>query len=373
MPTVPHPVRERLGVINGLRGVAILAVLYHHVASYRTPPGWYAWRWGTFQVLPFSVLSHGALGVNLFFVLSGFVLYLPYGRSQRQFTGTKDFEVFYIHRFNRLFPLFYLSTLAIDVFLLHPDATSGAYWSNLTSLATATFVFSPKTFMPRTNFVLWSLGVEIWFSVLFPFLVCAVTRWGMRAVLAISLSLSWAVRCADVPLHDGRSVNWLNDSVVGRLDDFVVGMAACHYFLERRRQMRPTGGAWIVFGVAMGLFAFELCDYVQLGLTTPWARPFINTFLQAGFFSLLVGLAFAERGLLRGLLTWGPLQLAGMMCYSLYLWHIPVAEALPVVPGRGLQWHVAYLALLVLLSALSYRYIEFGREPNPRKLFRPSV
>ncbi len=67
-----------------------------------------------------------------------------------------------------------------------------------------------------------------------------------------------------------------------------------------------------------------------------------------------------------------PLQLAGMMCYSLYLWHMPLGEALPVTPGRGLQWHVAYLVLLLLLSAFSYRYIEFGRERDTWKLFRPS-
>ncbi len=364
MPAQPQPVRERLGVINGLRGAAILAVLYHHVLAYKTPPGWYAFRLGEIQVLPFSVLSHGALGVNLFFVLSGFVLYLPYGRSRRHVAGAKDFWSFYIHRFNRLFPLFYLSTLVIDVFLLHPDATSGAYWSNLTSLATATFVFSPKTFMPRTNFVLWSLGVEIWFSVLFPFLVLAIARWGMRAVLAMSLALSLVTRFADVPLHDGHSPNWVNDSILGRLDDFVVGMAACHCYLERRRESRPAGTAWVAFGLALGLFAFELCDYVQLGLTTPWARPLVNTALQAGLFALVVGLAFAERNVLRALLTWGPLQLAGMMCYSLYLWHIPLGEALPVTPGRGLQWHAAYLALLLLLSALSYRYI--GIRPRAR-------
>ncbi len=372
MPAEPHPVRERLGVINGLRGMAILAVLYQHVLVYKTPPGWYAFHLGTIRVLPFSVLAHGALGVNLFFVLSGFVLYLPYGRSQRRVAGAKDFWAFYVHRFNRLFPLFYISTLVIDVFLLHPDATSGAYWSHLASLATAAFVFSPQAFAPRTNCVLWSLGVEIWFSVLFPFLVLGVRRWGMGSVLAMALVLSLATRFADVPLHDGRAPNWLSDSIVGRLDDFVVGMAACHYYLERRRQSRPAGAGWVVSGVVLGLFAFELCDYVQLGLTTPWARPFINTVLQASLFSLIVGLVFAERGFLRGLLTWGPLQLAGMMCYSLYLWHIPVGEALPVVPGRGLQWHVAYLALLLLLSALPYRYIEFGREPDARKLFRPS-
>jgi peptidoglycan/LPS O-acetylase OafA/YrhL len=201
--------------------------------------------------------------------------------------------------------------------------------------------------------------------------VLGVTRWGMGVVLAAGMALSLATRFADVPLHDGRAPNWINDGILGRLDDFLVGMAACRYYLDRRREARPAGGGWIVIGVALGLSAFELCDYVDLGLASPWIRPFLNSLLQASFFSLIVGLLFAERGVLRGLLTSAPFQIAGMMCYSLYIWHMPVGEALPVVSGRGPQWHVGYLAMLLMVSMLSYRYIEFGAEPDARRLFRP--
>ncbi len=77
-------------------------------------------------------------------------------------------------------------------------------------------------------------------------------------MLAAALVLSMATRLADVPVHDGRGANWLNDSIVGRLDDFVVGMAACHYYVERRRQARPVGGAWVASGVILGLLAFRV-------------------------------------------------------------------------------------------------------------------
>src|SRR4051812_44273760 len=98
--------RERLGAINGLRGLAILAVVYAHAAAYRTPPGWHAVHWGEYTILPFAVLSNGWLGVNLFFVLSGFVLFLPYERSSRTMATLSDLKWFYAHRFQRLMPLY---------------------------------------------------------------------------------------------------------------------------------------------------------------------------------------------------------------------------------------------------------------------------
>ena len=364
--------RQRLGVINGLRGVAILGVLYTHLFSYKTPPGSHALRWGDFQIMPFAFLSNGWLGVNLFFMLSGFVLYLPYEQSSRTMGSLNDVRWFYIHRFMRLMPLYYISTLVIEVFLHHPDVTSAVYWSYLTVMATATFNFSPRNFMPHTNFVLWSLGIEIWFSVLFPLLVVGINRWGMRRVLALVLILSFATRFADVLFHEGLSPNWVKDSLLGRLDDFLVGMAACRYYLERRRQSHPTGGAWAFAGMMLGLLACELCDYVSLGLISPWARPIINNVLQAGIFLILVGLLFAERGLLRGLMTSAVLQLSGLMCYSLYIWHASLGEALPVPPHRGPQWFCGYSVLLIVLSLFSYRYMEFGRESDLRKLFRMS-
>ncbi|RQS08467.1 acyltransferase family protein [Burkholderia sp. Bp8991] len=84
MATVPeHGVRiPRLAEINGLRGIAILAVVWHRLSFVLvpTPPR----LWGTPTEL---VLWNGWMGVNLFFILSGFVLYLPYAAGKRSFTG----------------------------------------------------------------------------------------------------------------------------------------------------------------------------------------------------------------------------------------------------------------------------------------------
>ncbi len=69
-----HGVRiGRLAEINGLRGIAILAVVWHHLSFALVPTPPHLWGMPTEPVL-----WNGWMGVNLFFILSGFVLYLPY-------------------------------------------------------------------------------------------------------------------------------------------------------------------------------------------------------------------------------------------------------------------------------------------------------
>ena len=81
---------KRLAVINGLRGYAILGVMYFHiVAVFFNRAGSDLFLIGNFPIFPKTFLGHGWLGVDLFFILSGFVLYLPYANKTREIK-TKD-------------------------------------------------------------------------------------------------------------------------------------------------------------------------------------------------------------------------------------------------------------------------------------------
>jgi peptidoglycan/LPS O-acetylase OafA/YrhL len=111
---------KKIGVINGLRGLAIIAVIYQHLLARFTPHGWHAFEIGSFNLSLYSFLSNGWLGVNLFFFLSGFVLYLPYSAGQRTMGSMVDVWSFYKHRWVRLMPLYYLNLLIALVFVPPP-------------------------------------------------------------------------------------------------------------------------------------------------------------------------------------------------------------------------------------------------------------
>src|SRR5689334_7390746 len=162
---MPQP--YRIDAINGLRGLAIIGVVFHHsfaklFSSSDTPYGFLGM---TFARVPF--LTDGMLGVDLFFVLSGFVLFLPYALGRRNLDGN-GIRQYYWRRFLRLAPLYGLCILVCTTFSYPASAYSKAYYEQIFYLFSVTFPFSEANFYPTPNWVLWSLGVEIWFSVIFP-------------------------------------------------------------------------------------------------------------------------------------------------------------------------------------------------------------
>ena len=181
---------SKIGVVNGLRGVAILMVVLHHMfiplagqnplhPGEIDPNGLFA-----------TFITDAWLGVNIFFVLSGFVLFLPYRLGRRKIEGLADFWAFYRHRVHRLLPLYFI---VVFVSLgLHAQFAAGSrnWYLELGGLLSTLFIFSPHGFMPPSNIVLWSVGVEIWFSLLFPALILAIRKWGMEKVVLATLAVS---------------------------------------------------------------------------------------------------------------------------------------------------------------------------------------
>lgn len=362
----------RLAVINGLRGYAILAVLYYHYLTDYLTPFFFIdrIRVGNLMVGKYTLVSNGWLGVNLFFILSGFVLSLPYALGQRSMKNLADVKAFYARRALRLLPLYYL-VLFVTMFI----ATSVNLWSSeflndFSALATFTFVFSQKLFLPRYNAVLWSLGVEVWFSVLFPLLLLASRRFGIGLLMAAALILSFGVRYYAASTYHGSSLALLlplKDGPFGRLDDFVVGMALCHVYVHGRLPARGQIAA-LMAAVALLFVSAAAWDNVRVGRLPYTTAAIINDFVQAGF-ALAIG-SVISGGLpkiLRRMFTAAPIQLCGMMSYSLYLWHMagPVQRT---APWWDLKDVPVYFAILLLLAAMSYRYIEFPRK-SWRELF----
>ncbi|MEZ4366145.1 MAG: acyltransferase [Kofleriaceae bacterium] len=360
----------RLGVLNGLRGIALLAVVHHHLLSPLFPIGWATVDLGAAAMSVGAPLSHGYVGVHLFFVLSGFVLYLPYADGRRAMATRADLIGFYRRRAARLLPLYYVC-LAVTLALVAPPPPTAAGLGDALLLGTFTFPFTTSMWSPPQNWVLWSLGVEVWLSVLFPLLLVAAARIGVVRLTAVAVAVALATRL----LGHGRAafdvgnpyLDALSDSVLGRLDDFVLGMAALAWW---RRRPDGSAAAPLAAGAALVWLATAARDEILLGAWPQAAWPLTHLGFAAGFALIVVG-ALRARGAVRRLLAAPPLQVIGMMCYSLYVWHDLVIRH--VVGGQLDAGHLALgAALLSALAALTYRYVEFRAEPSWRALVRPA-
>lgn len=351
----------RLGAVNGLRGIAILGVIWHHLAS--LAPG-------------YSLLSNAWLGVNLFFVLSGLVLYLPFARASRTMETRADVADFYRRRAKRLLPLYY-ANIAILLAIAASGIVATLAWPSTTEivlLATITFTFTKDWYAPSLNYPLWSLGIEVWFSVVFPLLAILARRSSLvRFFLAASV-FALVARFAGVvfPVFDRPHNPFLNpmkDGVLGRLDDFATGMVLAELlvrgssiFEPRRARLLGIAGLVLLCGVA------SLWDLKVMKIIPPIATPLFDLLTNAAMFAVTAASIGSSRFVGR-ILRSAALQLPGKMCFSIYVWHNLWNRAL-LGPDATFGRYVLFFVLLAITSVLSYRFIEFRHERDWRSLFR---
>jgi len=234
----------------------------------------------------------------------------------------------------------------------------------LLSLSTGS-MFTRDEFFPTINGPFWSLAVEIWFSILFPFILLAMKRYGViRTAVTISV-VALLVRLVGTHFSFiNLQTNPLKDSVVARADDFAVGMAIAFFYM--RGTLPKLRAKHALIGVAFVAFACLLWDF-QPNVRAVAIATF-NIPLQIGVALILVS-ALNEESRTAKLLSVWPLKLAGAMCFSLYCWHAlligPTVQTAPFALTNVLTMWVP----LLVLASFTYRFIEFPTVAA-EKLFR---
>ncbi len=355
---------KRLPTVDALRGIAILSVVSSHVFWLFADVSWFPKGPGNFILTPMILLSRGALGVQLFFLLSGFVLALPYVQGRRKFTTWRDWRAFYCRRSLRLLPLYTLAWV-VPLFGLYLKDPFPSHVLSVATLLTMTSSFFPATFLPRYNIVLWSLGVEFWLSVVFPLCVMALLRFGPSRTFFGALFLATGSRLAAVLLLGVVGTNVMMSSFVSQLDAFVVGMLLAQRCHSGSRTRWPLFHACA--GIACLWFASSIIESVSQQLL-PWETIAFGFLLFTCGWGLCVDAALSAGAFCSRL--WYPIRQLGRMCYSLYVWHVPLILLCMSWGYFTDAWLFStYLGLLLTVAMLSYRYIEFGHVDDPRPLF----
>jgi peptidoglycan/LPS O-acetylase OafA/YrhL len=342
----------RLGVLDGLRGLAVLLVLWYHVweISWLSPPDWLAF-------LP----ATGFTGVTLFFFLSGFVISYPFIRAGQLGRTEPSWGHFAWRRFIKIVPSYVLS-IAVAYALGYAQRQPNA--ALLPDLATH-LLFIHTWFPDRygsINGVLWTLAVEVEFYCVFPLIWCAFRRqpW-LCAGAMIGLAWMWRASMA----HCCYSTLFLQyeENLPGYLDIFAFGMLSAYLFVSRATLLRSPAVRRIAPLVALGGFA-------MLGLLLE--NCYMNRFSDqwSGVWQIdhrpLLGVAFSAIALgslasprwWQILLDNAPMRFLAEISYNLYLYHQIVARELiahHIPPYTGdphydAQWQARYTELAFALA-----------------------
>lgn len=346
----------RLAPLDGLRGLAAVSVVFWHAAI--AWPGFIdsdpvpTWA-GPIRETPFHALWSGSQAVDLFFLLSGLVLALPFAAGR--------FEVgsFIVRRICRLYPA-YLAALALALIVsaTHAMAIPGtsAWFAGVGAQPVTAVAVARQASMVASNNpgaydpVLWSLVVEMRVSLIFPFLAWAVLRYPWWVTTSIALGLAMADFELGLAIDDMNTSRWIFLFVAG-----ILIAKHRHQLAEAWCRLRPAGRI-TVLALAMVLYTSH-----YLWWNPNPTRAAADGLLTGAGCAILVVAAVADDWLGRLLSMRAP-QFLGRVSYSLYLTHaIVIVAAVRLLGGAVLPPFIAEGVALVLvlpLAALLYAWIE---------------
>lgn len=360
--------RAYLPELEGLRGVAVLLVLLYHLDALVGFPFFNSV--GHWPSLPMAFVYSGHTGVSLFFVLSAFLLSLPFLDEASGGARVSRSE-FYRRRALRILPLYWALVLVAVAVGLAVHAP-GTIRRGLAQMLFVTSVSLGWELPPFTG-VLWSLSTEVQFYLLLPLLPLALRRPSRCLLVLAAATLLYA---ALVTGHLQRIVgdDWaLRRSIVGRWPVLAAGIAAAWLWRQRRealaRALRPPFGDLLLLATLAALGALirpvSFVGYHVLDRTWQHAWHVVEGGLWALVVLLvLTGARGAGRVLRHRVLVW-----LGVVSYSIYLVHVPVLHywielsraVARVEPGwhaAQIPWSLGGVALVLVTAAGTYRWIE---------------
>jgi len=368
-----EPRRQRIPALDGMRAFAIVAVLLYHAN--------FSWAQG------------GFLGVDVFFVLSGFLITgLLVGEHSR--TGRIRLRIFYLHRARRLLPALYtvLAGVCLYVVLFLPKEAAAFREDAAAALGYATnwwLIAGKQSYFGGTGrqsllINLWSLAVEEQFYVVWPLVLCVLLnlrgarRHGRKTTslwpaligtVVLAAASATAMKKLYSPLDPSR-VYYGSDT---RAFELLIGagLALCVAAAGSRRNARtaqsrtpasvPTPRWRIAVRDCLGF-----CALVALGFAVVAVPASTNWLYPAGLLAVcgaavLVIRAAMSGGLFAKALAAKPLVWLGERSYSLYLWHWPVFDV--TRPGSDLSLPVPEdfalrIAVSLFLAHMTFMCIE---------------
>lgn len=352
--------------LTGLRGIAALyVVLYHFKAG------------NFFDGFPNTFFHHGYLAVDLFFVLSGFVMALTYHSDFINKVTLSSYKEFMGRRVARIYPLFLIMTLLfITFYSFVPDKIPHDVEFSVTAIISNLLMVQAWGVSPSIVSASWSISTEFAAYILFPFLVLLI--FGHQKIFGhlitlISMVIIIIMSQSSLGLiYEVNNVSNLNISqgdtpypLIRCLCEFIIGIWAYRVYRDSCQAQNKLNhiiqGHWL---------SAILAIIILCGLCIPKIDAFVVFLLPF----LIISLANDSSPIAK-IIGWKPLYLLGLISYSLYLCHLMIFWIRPELIELLTRYQIPHtqfvaLAIQVIISLVTASFFYLCVERPGRVYFR---
>ena len=376
----PPPGNPRFPLLDGMRAVAALSVVAYHVAFYAraTEHGWTG-----------AMLSRLGVGVTIFFLISGFVLYRPMVRARWDGEPGRPLGIYAGHRALRILPAYWL---ALTVLAIYPGLTGvfGDRWWVYYGFGQ---VYSGGTILAGIG-PAWSLCTEVAFYAALPLIAIGLGRaWrggrrrGVGIELAVLAGLGLASLGFRAAIEFGGGAPFVTQTLLGTFDGFALGMALAVVSVALAGRAHPPAAMRFVAAHPAAVWSVALfCFVAAAAVGGPDPAFVLATGVPAGeaIAVRVLGLAAAVALLLpavfgdaaggapRRMLALPVVAWLGLISYGIYLWHFPIVQRVTVgasmegFPG-GNGWRIAAISVPIVIACAAVSYYAVERPLLRRK------
>ena len=380
----PSPTRH--AAADGFRALAMLGVMWFHIWE----QSWLSPSFTVFgHTFDFShVVRTGYMFVDIFLLLSGFLIFLPYANSA--FDGTKSPSVlsFYKKRAARILPPYYLC-----IFILFISAyANGEYYTksemmrDLLSHLTLTHTFFSDTYLySKLNVSLWTIAIEVQFYLIFPLLARSFKRFPIVTYALMVAAAHW-FRFSYVAQLDETQLYF--NQLPAMLDVYANGMLASYVYVYLSKTVKPNNALALLCSLIFVFILFKMHSFFEYQLYEDghanirlgqMERRYPLSFLMA---VLLIISAFSLRPIVF-VFSNRVMRFLSAISFEIYIWHKVIADQLKkwrIPPYKALEnpqannepiWQWQYTLLCFALALFIGAILTYAFEkPLTKRILR---
>ncbi|MCW4757067.1 acyltransferase [Enterobacter hormaechei subsp. steigerwaltii] len=316
---------KEIKALTGIRGIFAIYVMFYHI----NPMGWSS-----------DFIRNGYLAVDLFFVLSGFIMCYVYKEKFISKVGENNYMKFLYNRFTRIYPLYFFAVSIVFIFFTSKADQVRSFYTYVCNIIFAQSVTGNGIIEPA-----WSLSTEVIAYLLFPFILSMSFKYKQIYTAVVYASLCAlcfiSVRSAKIDIFTGPL------AIVRCLSEYVIGVLSFKIYEFIKMKRISTSFLTDALSItAIFILSFKGLDIVAVIL-----------------FAFLIASLASSKSITSIFLSSSIIYYSGLLSYSIYIWHGVFSRNLSwqvrqLSEGAGISHLWMAIALTLISSVITYHLLE---------------